>query len=162
MASITHSKLISAINECEAHRRRLRRSIGLLQSFFPLTKESYLALDDLQIEHIDQFIYRFTKLQDVIGLRLYPSIFALIEQDTQPRPFLDILARLEKYEIVPDASKWQFFRNLRNHLAHEYPEEINAIVDTLNILVSRWADFEVFFITANDYLQTNNLLNEGK
>lgn len=162
MASITQSKLISAIHECDAHQRKLVRSIGLLQDFFPLTEESYLALDDLQIEHIDQFIYRFTKLQDAIGLRLYPSIFAYIEQDSQPRPFLDILARLEKYEIVSDATEWQFFRNLRNHLAHEYPEDTKAIVETLNILVSRWSEFERFFNNARQYLQINGFISETR
>ena len=38
--------------------------------YFPINLDSFKCLEENQIEHIDQFIYRFTKLQDSIGLRL--------------------------------------------------------------------------------------------
>lgn len=40
-----------------------------------------------KIEHIDQLIYRFMKLQDSMGTRLFPSVYAYIENDDAPKPF---------------------------------------------------------------------------
>ena len=160
MTSIPHIKLVSAVKECESHRNKLVRCMGLLASFFPLSMESFTALDEMQLEHIDQFIYRFTKLQDAMGIRLYPAIYAIIEQDGRARPFIDMFARLEKYGIVGNANTWQFFRNLRNSLAHEYPESLETTMQTLNILFSRWADFEQFYTLAKEYLDSRGLLLE--
>ena len=124
----------SSIRENDAHVLRLQRAQSLLAQFFPLTEEEFVHLDEDQIEHVDQFIYRFSKLQDSMGTRLLPSVYAWLERDTKPRPFLDILNRLEKLDVLSDVEKWQFFRNLRNNLAHDYPESIHQTVETLNIL----------------------------
>ena len=40
------------------------------------------------IEHIDQLVYRFTKLQDSMGTRLLPSMYTLLENTNDPKPFL--------------------------------------------------------------------------
>ncbi|MDZ7762165.1 MAG: hypothetical protein U5L00_18170 [Desulfovermiculus sp.] len=126
--------IISALKENDAHVQRLQRAKGLLAEFFPLTVESFTGLRDEQIEHIDQFIYRFTKLQDSMGKRLLPAIYAWLESDNRPRPFMDVLNRLEQLGVIDDVNLWQFFRNLRNNLAHDYPESIDQTVETLNLL----------------------------
>ncbi|AFG36540.1 hypothetical protein [Spirochaeta africana] len=137
--------LQSAVRECDSHMQRLDRSSELLAGFFPLTRTALEQADDQQIEHIDQFIYRFMKLQDSLGTRLLPSLYAILEQSTQPRPFLDILNRLEQLEVIPSAADWQFFRNLRNNLAHDYPESIDQTVLTLNTLHSHWPRLREFY-----------------
>lgn len=161
MKNIPFMKLQSAITECEAHQKKLIRSLGLLKEFFPLTAESFQKLDEMQLEHVDQFIYRFSKQQDAIGIRLYPALYRIIEQDDKPRPFLDILRKLEKYGVIKEEKTWQFFRNLRNNFAHEYPDNQEPIIDTLNILYNRWSDFEEFYHLAKEYADKNHLLHEG-
>ncbi len=126
--------IVSALRENDAHVQRLQRAKRLLNEFFPLTVDSFAQLSDEQIEHIDQFIYRFTKLQDSMGTRLLPAIYVWLESDNRPRPFMDVLNRLEQLGVVDDVSLWQFFRNLRNNLAHDYPESIDQTVETLNLL----------------------------
>jgi hypothetical protein len=56
-------------------------------------------LEEEQIEHIDQFIYRFTKLQDSMATRLLPAISSWLETDPGPKAFLDILNRLEQLKM---------------------------------------------------------------
>ena len=56
------SKIESAIRENDTHLRRLDRAKRLLTEFFPLTMETFQSLTEEQIEHMDQFVYRFTKL----------------------------------------------------------------------------------------------------
>ena len=65
-----------------------------------------------------------------------------------PRPFLDILNRLEQLGVVPDKERWQLHRNLRNNLAHDYPESIEQTVATLNQLFDTWRDLEQLFEAA--------------
>lgn len=137
--------LQSALQECDSHVHRLERSSGLLAAFFPLTRTALEQAQDQQIEHIDQFIYRFMKLQDSLGTRLLPSLYTILEQNTQPRPFLDILNRLEQLEVLPSVADWQFFRNLRNNFAHDYPETIDQTVLTLNTLHSHWPRLRQFY-----------------
>lgn len=136
----TQSTIKSAIRENDTHIRRLERANQLLDAFFPLTVNTFQALTEEQIEHIDQFVYRFTKLQDSMGTRLLPAVYAWLETDSRPVPFLDILNRLEQLGLIEDARKWQFFRNLRNNLAHDYPESVQQTVETLNLLHQRLQD----------------------
>lgn len=124
----------SAIKEKDMHLQRIKRSKQLLKEYFPLTVASFQSLSEEQIEHIDQFIYRFSKIQDSMGTRLLPAIYSCLEGEERPMPFLDMLNRLEQLQVIEDIGQWQFFRNLSNNLAHAYPESLSQTVDTLNIL----------------------------
>ena len=86
-----------------------------------------------------------------MGNRLFPSLYRLIEADSTPRPFLDLINRLEKLGAIKNVEEWQFFRNLRNNLAHDYPESLEQTVDTLNILMSKIDQFLSIFFRARDY-----------
>src|SRR3989337_1047363 len=76
-----------------------------------------------EIEHIDQMVYRFSKLQDSIGERLFKSLLMFLEEDVTNKPFLDILNRLEQLEILPSKDEWLKLRKVRNELSHEYSNE---------------------------------------
>ncbi len=134
MKTATRATVESAIKENEAHRLKIKRSRELLKDVFPIDVGSFEALSEEEIEHIDQFIYRFTKMQDSLGIRLIPCLYSWLEGDTTPKPFLDILNRLEKMRVIDSVENWQFFRNLRNNLAHDYPESLSQTVETLNLL----------------------------
>ncbi|MFW6415025.1 MAG: hypothetical protein ACOCZ2_01800 [Thermodesulfobacteriota bacterium] len=146
----------SAINENDKHLQRIERCKSLLADFFPLTVQEFQNLSEEQIEHIDQFVYRFTKLQDSMGIRLLPSIYVWFENDSRAKPFLDILNRLEQLEIIEDVSTWQFFRNLRNNLAHDYPESLDQTVETLNLLYSEIKTLEAMYIKIREIWNSRN------
>ncbi len=100
-----------------------------------MTTSAFPSLDESRLEHIDQFIYRFSKLQDAMGKRLFPTLYGLLEEDESPRPFIDILTRLEKLGVITDAEDWQVLRNIRNTIAHEYPGSVEQTVTALNLLL---------------------------
>ncbi len=147
------AKIESAITECDSHVSRCNKARAALSELFPLTRARFQNLSDESVALIDQLIYRFTKLQDSMGLRLLPSIISLVDNDFSPKPFIDILNRLEQLEIIPSAADWQFFRNLRNNLAHDYPESLDQTIDTLNVLMSEWIKIERIHATAKEYYQ---------
>mgnify|MGYP001439332585 CR=1 FL=1 len=141
----------SSIKECDSHLSRVKRSYGLIGEFFPLTEDVLKNCSEERIEHLDQFIYRFTKLQDAMGARLLPSVYSYLKNEVKPVPFIDILSGLEKYEVLTSENDWQFFRNLRNYLTHDYPETVAQTVLTLNMLFENWKKMESMYIRVRDY-----------
>lgn len=115
---IKHEKII---NECEKHLQRLQYAKNELRELFPLTQKSYEDLTQENIQAIDQFIYRFSKLQDTVGEKLIKIVFALYEEDIDNSTFIDILNRLEKANILSTKS-WKELRNIRNELSHNYDD----------------------------------------
>lgn len=144
----------SSIKECDAHLSKIRRSHNLIEGFFPLSEETLKSCSEENIEHLDQFIYRFTKLQDAMGSRLLPSVYSYLKNEIKPVPFLDILSGLEKYEVLTSENDWQFFRNLRNYLAHDYPESTGQTVITLNTLYSSWHKMQNMYLGIRYYCST--------
>ncbi|MGA8054987.1 MAG: hypothetical protein WCA12_14190 [Burkholderiales bacterium] len=69
----------------------------------------------------DQLLFRFMKLQDVIGERLVPATLGWLAEPFEPWPMRDRLDRLEKLGFV-DVAHWLRWRETRNRLAHEYPD----------------------------------------
>jgi hypothetical protein len=62
--------------------------------FMPLDAKRYQQLTDDEIEHIDQFLFRFAKLQDAMGEKLFLLILEFLkEENTRNKPFIDILNR---------------------------------------------------------------------
>lgn len=127
-------KLLEALAECAKHSKRMLCAYNKVISIFPLDVNKYRILTDDEIEHIDQMVYRFSKLQDSIGERLFKSVLMFLEEDIKNKPFLDILNRLEQLELLPSKEEWLRLRKLRNELSHEYSNEDEENVAALNML----------------------------
>ncbi len=134
--NIEQIKQQKVINECEKHLARLLYAKKELAVIFPLTEEKYKGLSAEEVQDIDQFIYRFSKLQDTVGNKLIKIVFSLYEEDIQRFTFIDVLNRLEKAELLL-ANDWQELREIRNILAHDYEDEPSASVAILNRLYEK-------------------------
>lgn len=145
MTDATIATIESSIKEGTSHLAKLHASGAFLQAHRPFTATSLETVDTETVLNMDQFVYRFTKLQDSMARRLLPSLYVFLEADTEPRPFLDILNRLEQLEAITSVQTWQRFRNLRNNLAHDYPESLSQTASTLNELLETWSALEEMF-----------------
>lgn len=74
----------------------LTAALKSLDSVLSMTAERFGHLTDVQVHALDQFILRFTKLQDVMGNRFFPAILQYLQEQYEERPMLDKLNRLEK------------------------------------------------------------------
>lgn len=146
----------SAIKEGRSHLEKLHASEQYLQRHRPFSAASLETIDSETILHMDRFIYRFTKLQDSMARRLLPSLYTLLEADTEPKAFLDILNRLEQLNAITSVETWQRFRNLRNNLAHDYPESLAQTAETLNELLKTWNRLEEMFNLATDTFRSRH------
>lgn len=122
---------------CDKHILRINEALKDLSSTLPLTAENYIQLGRDQIRCIDQFIFRFSKLQDAMGTKIFRFILEYLDEDVTSLPMRDILNRLERFQILPDANEWLYIRELRNEIAHDYPMMENDVIRILNELFSK-------------------------
>ncbi len=67
-------RLHDAWRECERHVYHMFHAMSSISTFWPLDGEAYIALSDERVQDVDQFILRFTKLQDAMGSRFFPAL----------------------------------------------------------------------------------------
>jgi len=138
------------IRECDKHVLRINGSTGQMKSFMPLNSVDYENLSALQIQIIDQFLFRFSKLQDSIGERLFKAILTILDENIDNMPFIDILNRLEKIGILESVEEWRVLRNIRNELSHTY-DDSEEVVLSINKIFSKKDDLLSIYKNIKDY-----------
>jgi hypothetical protein len=135
MNSLNRKKWIAALYECDARIVRIQNAMDHLADKLPLTKEVYDFLDDRDIAFIDQIVFRFSKLQDTMGKKIF-RLGLVLGEDVESFSFIDLLNKLEPLGMLPSTSKWMDWRELRNDLTHQYPDVIEDRIDAVNNLSS--------------------------
>lgn len=119
-------RLTDAWQQCQRHVHHLNHALHALGPMLPVSASALTGLSDEQVQDWDQFILRFTKLQDAMGSRLFPAVLTYLQEPFEDRPMLDKLHRLEKLGYLSSVQSWQNWRAIRNSFAHDYPED-NAL-----------------------------------
>jgi len=145
--------LISILSECEKHIERMNFAYENILYLFPLDSEKIIKLKKEEITFIDQFIYRFSKLQDAIGQKLFKAVLINLDEEVSNKSSIDIFNRLEQLEIIKDYDKWKYLRNIRNEISHEYEENENELSEKLNLLFEKKNDLEKYFEDIKIYIE---------
>lgn len=133
----TRDKLKEAINVCEIHSQRMKYALEKSESQFPLNEEKYQQLSFDNLSYLDQLIFRFSKLQDSMGNRLFPAILENLGEDIEGKPFIDLLTKMEKLNLLDNHKQWLKLRETRNLVTHEYPFFTPEIIEGLNLLIEQ-------------------------
>lgn len=128
--------LLDAWRQCERHLHHLHHALKALEPSLPVSVASLVSMDDEAIQDWDQFVLRFTKLQDAMGTRLLPAVLGCLQEPFEDRSMLDKLHRLEKLGYLPSVERWHALRVIRNHFAHDYPQDDALKAAYLNQAVS--------------------------
>ncbi len=130
-----------------------------ISNLFPLNLVQYESISQEELSYFDQFIFRFTKLQDCMGNKLFKYILESLAENTRELSLIDMVAKAEQLNIIESAETWFTLRLIRNKLAHEYPfntEEILAGLNELHfnfqILLKTWKHTETFMKKKFGYL----------
>ena len=123
---------VPALIQCKRHADRLAWAVSRLQCLFPLTVDILVNMDDTDLAILDQFILRFSKLQDSMGAKLFPETLELAKEQGELKVFLDKLYRLEKIGAIESADNWLILREVRNQFSHDYPDDPELQVATIN------------------------------
>ena len=97
---------------------------------------NYEQLPNLEKFAINTLIFRFSKLQDLIGSKIFRTFLEFNKFNTDQKSFLFILKEIEKEGIV-DIDTWDEFRQIRNNIAHEYPGEEDEALEAIELLISK-------------------------
>lgn len=147
-------KFTSHKTECLMHIKHLSHALGACKGLHPLDKKQFDHLSMDQMAIYDQMIFRFTKLQDSIGNKLFNSGLSLLGEPVEQMTMIDKLHKLEKFSIISNASHWFELRELRNEFTHEYPEEDDFKVEALNALHDSSADLIHIFETFIQFVES--------
>jgi len=116
----TTEKLTAALWEAERHMETLKEALAEWHRSPAATREA-LEADRAKVRVVDQLLFRFTKLQDAVGERLVPATLAVLHEPYEAWPMRDRLNRLDKLGYL-NVADWLTWREIRNRLAHEYPD----------------------------------------
>lgn len=145
--NIEKLRLQKILFECNKHIEKLNTAYGKLHTLFPLTETIYTAFDEVQTSYLDQYLYRFSKLQDSIGQKLFKAVLDYKKEETTTKSFIDILNRLEQLEYLQDIDGWFELRTIRNQLAYDYEDDNEELVEILKKIFAHKITLEGYYFT---------------
>jgi len=121
------------IEKINLHKKRAKSALEEIKEWESLDCEIFENFE--KIKTVDTFIYRFIKLQDMMGEKLFKAFLDELGEYKNSMSLLDILDKLEKFEIIEDSMEWMGYRKLRNKLTHEYPNNEEDVIDGIKIAI---------------------------
>ncbi len=117
------------------------------------------SLDDFdKVKVIDSLIFRFIKIQDLMGNKLFREVLDALGEYQSSMSMLDVLDRLEKSKLLNSAEQWMDFRNLRNVLTHEYPDNRDEFLEGIRVALNIFSDIKQINEALFTYVKEKGLL----
>ncbi len=137
------------IAKVELHKSRAKSALAEIQAWSSFGSEIFEDFE--KIKTVDTFIYRFIKLQDIMGDKLFKIFLDEIGEYKDNMSLLDVLDKLEKFGIVDDAYSWMEYRTLRNKLEHEYPNNEEDVIEGIYLAIEAFLKIEAIFENIIEY-----------
>jgi hypothetical protein len=118
-------------NIADIQSTRLKDALTQINKLIPLSAAVLANLPADKLAFLDMLTTRFGKLQDIIGSKIFPIILNLLEEDAVA--FIDKLNKLEKLVYIEDANWWIELREIRNKIAHYYPDDHDLICSHISV-----------------------------
>ncbi len=103
------------------HAKRLQEALDHVKTLCPVTAQDIETLPSSDISYLDMLSTRFSKLQYLLGSRIFASVLEIVGDESIT--FIDKLNELEKLCFLDDANWWIDLRDLRNDVSHDYPDD---------------------------------------
>ena len=136
-------------DEGHRHEDLIVETLDALKPHLPI--RSYDALGSLERFALNALIFRFSKLQDLLGAKIFRIYLEYNGFTVQERSFFELLKEIEKEGIV-DIDTWNELRQLRNQVAHDYPAEIDEVIESINLFIDKTGTLlEIFHVLEAKY-----------
>ena len=86
-----------------------------------------------------------------MGARLFKQILEALEEDVSGLPFIDILYKLERLNLLDNAKDWIALRQIRNTISHEYPFFKEVQIEELNLLPDEVVKLTLIWLKLREY-----------
>jgi hypothetical protein len=120
--------------------RRLAWSVQRIDPLFPIDATKVDSLSDEEEERLDAFLYRFNSLTAMIQDHIARAIFKAEEEDITDRSRKDQRLLLEKLGALKPQLDFGTIAELRNRVAHHYPDDSAKQAEILNEVFKRAGD----------------------
>jgi len=130
-------------NIADIQSTRLKDALTQINKLIPLSAAVLANLPADKLAFLDILTTRFGKLQDIIGSKIFPLILNLLEEDAVA--FIDKLNKLEKLVYIEDANWWIELREIRNKIAHYYPDDHDLICSHISVATIKAAELIEFW-----------------
>jgi len=98
------------------------------------------------------------KLQDFMDERLFKAFLIKTGDFRDNMSFIDILDKLEKLKKIDSTEEWVKIKQLRNKMAHEYPDEQEEIVNDIKEAIKKVDYLAKVYKDIKDFLIKRRLL----
>lgn len=129
-----YKKLELHLEESSIHINRLIDVLNVLEKLYPLTNNKLETISLENKDKLDVLAFRFSKLQDLLGTKIFREYLIVLQYPTEDKNFLELLKELDKEKII-DIDIWSEFRGVRNSISHDYPFEEDEKLDAINYLI---------------------------
>jgi hypothetical protein len=142
----------SVFETAQIHVDRMQFAMETLQGKLPITAAQVekFSYEDLMLWEL--LTNRFAKLQDLLGNKIFNIFLEKSGEDVDSWTMIDKINKLEKLGIIESAEHWNNMRMLRNHLAHEYPDDPEMTALYLNQAAASSVELITVFHRVHDAL----------
>ena len=133
------------------HIDMINKALQYVKPHYPLESNFMENIkDDILLFALDSLVFRFSKLQDWLGQKLFKTFLQYEEYPIEDMNFLEVVKVLEKENIL-SLDIWSVFREIINELSHDYPdyeqiaENINFIIENSGELIKISKKLELEF-----------------
>jgi len=107
---------------------------------------------------VDSFIFRFSKIQDLIVEKLFKEILDKVGEYQRNMSFMEIIDKAEKLEIIESADKWSNFSELRNSLSHEYPSNEAELIKDIKLALDYFDEILCVYENIMKYVKSKKIV----
>jgi len=97
-----------------------------------------------------------------MGNKLFKELLSGLGEYDSSMSMLDVLDRLEKLKLIHSAERWLDYRNLRNILTHEYPDNRDDIIDGIRVALTAFGEIKLLLQELRTYIENKNLIKAVK
>lgn len=155
--NIEKIKLKKYFAECDKHLQRIEEAYTDIKEMLPLSVQKYKILSKNEVRDIDQYLYRFSKLQDTLGQKVFRLLLDIYNPSNENITFIDSLNNLEKLGFLESASEWMNLREKRNKIAHQYDDEPFEMTQAINDILNQKEILKAIYLNIRD--QSRRYLN---
>jgi len=134
------------LNKVKAHYLALKEYYNYINdSKFDFAISSFEKLQVQDRGVLEAYLKRFASLQDYLGAKVFKGLLDI--SGISYSKMSEVLILMEKEEII-DLDQWIAFRNIRNNLEHDYPDELQ---DALKYFIDSFKEIEKVIIRVFEF-----------
>jgi hypothetical protein len=92
-----------------------------------------------------------------MGEKLFRRLLDEVGEYKDNMSLIDVLDKLEKLELLPNSNKWIDYRQVRNKLTHEYPDNQEEIAEGVKLALEYFEEIEKIVLDIENYIKDKHL-----